>query len=218
MKRKILFCLAVGFITACQVVPSPQENPRRYQSHPQARKSPLATRLRILKEEIENMPVAALQNIGEEIKLLEALLQTTQEVSNQLRPSSELAEIVDSLKKRIEVIEQKLGIESPVEQPEPAGESGTPSIELTAPEVVSPVSPSAEDSTASGTGESDSVSAEPVVLMPVPDSSEETVDSDKPMVSLPEASADSDTTAPADSGVTEAAPSSTETDTATGSG
>ena len=74
---------------------------------PQARKSPLATRLRILKEEIENMPTEALQNIGEEIKLLEALLQTTQEVSKQLRPSSELAAVIDSLKKRIEVIEEK---------------------------------------------------------------------------------------------------------------
>ena len=245
MKQKILFCLIVGFVTACQMAPAPQETQKRYQ--PQARKSPLATRLRILKEEIENMPTEALQNIGEEIKLLEALLQTTQEVSKQLRPSSELAAVIDSLKKRIEVIEEKLGIESPVEQSETADGSGTPSIDLiTAPEPqtvdltipdaqpavspessgVSPTFPLIGDGTVpSVTSEPEpdtgtaAKSDEPVIPVPVPDSSSEAANSDKPTVSLPEVSTGSDTVVPAtNSGVIEAAPPSTEADTATGSG
>ena len=236
MKQKVLFCLVVGFVTACQMAPPPQETPKRHQQlHSQARKSPLATRLRILKEEIESMPATALQNISEEIQLLEALLQTTREVKNQLSPSDLIA-VIDSLKKRIEVIEQKLGIKSPVEQSETADGSGTPSIDLiTAPEPqtvdltvpdaqpavspessgVSPIFPLIGDGTTPsavsepGTGTA-AKSDEPVTPLPVPDSSTEAADSDKPTVSLPEVS-DSDTGAPAANSGVEAAPSSTDT-------
>ena len=123
MKKSFLIFLAVFFILACGIDPPLPETPQPAvtSSVSSSNKRALLTRLATLEEYVKNIKnvyereeESSFLNIDEEMEAIRSLVQQTENLRDRLRSSSELAGIVESLKKRIEAIEQKLGIGPPV--------------------------------------------------------------------------------------------------------